>query len=110
MTSCKACGASVIWRRVQNDKGVLQWQCFNADGKTVHWDACSKRRWQQVKATGIRFEEKMESGYAHSIHGTKFDRQTAKMIKGKRRSGECRDCVPPWETCSKCPDAIEATT
>jgi len=77
MSACKQCGASVIWKRVTNDKGREQWQCFNADGVTVHWDSCSKRRWQQVKATGQRFENEHESGYAASVHGTKFDRLNA---------------------------------
>lgn len=105
---CKACGASVIWKQITNDRGKLQWQCFNADSVTIHWDSCSKRRWEQVKATGERFEEKMASGYAGSVHGTKFDMQTRKPIKGKhsKRSGQCRDCVPPWEICPACQDAI----
>jgi hypothetical protein len=110
-TACKQCGADVIWKKVTNDKGRQQWQCFNADGVTVHWDSCSKRRWQQVKATGERFESTMESGYANSVHGTKFDRLNAPIARGKiKRSGKCRDCVPPWELCPGCPDSIEVRT
>lgn len=86
-----------------------RWQCYDADGATVHWDTCSKRRWQQVKSTGERFETERESGYADSIHGTKLDRLSAKPIRGAhfKPSGECKDCVAPWEVCaSVCPDKL----
>jgi hypothetical protein len=105
--NCKQCGDEVIWKRVMLASGRGQWQCFNNDGVTVHWDSCSKRRWQQTKATGERFESASESGYANSVHGTKFDRLASPVIRGQvKLSGQCRDCVPPWEVCSACPDAF----
>jgi hypothetical protein len=94
---CRECGASVIWRRSGG-----RWQCFNADGATIHWDSCSQRRWTQVKATGTRFETETEAGYANSIHGTKFDLLIADGPK--REIPTCANCVPPWEVCpNRCP-------
>lgn len=103
---CKQCGADVVWTKESG-----RWHCHNPDGSD-HWDLCSKRRWRQVKATGERFETERESGYANSIHGTKLDRLSAKPIRGAgfKLSGECKDCVAPWEVCAAlpngCPDAI----
>lgn len=84
-----------------------RWACHNPDGSD-HWDLCSKTRWEQVKATGQRFDDKRQSGYAYSVHGTKLDRISADTIKGKKYkiSGLCKDCVPPWEVCAECPDRI----
>ena len=109
---CKSCGADVIWKQITNDKGARQWQCFNVDGVTTHWDQCSKRRWEQVKATGERFERKRASGYANSVHGTKYDLLVAPVMRGKiGLSGNCRDCVPPGEVCpAVCPEAMEVRT
>jgi hypothetical protein len=105
MARCAKCGAEIRWERKN-----ARWFCFNADGSD-HWDACSKRRWRQVKATGERFEREDESGYANSVHGTKFDMKSSGFRRGAdyRPSGLCKNCVPPWETCPECPDALITT-
>lgn len=104
MTACKQCGGEVRWVQIDG-----RWHCHNQDGSD-HWDECSKRRWQQVVATGERFVTKRASGYANSVHGTKYDRISAGVVRGKRYkpSGQCKQCVPPWETCNGCPDQIAA--
>lgn len=111
----------MVWKQVAaTPVHRKRWQCFEPDGVTVHWDTCSKRRWQQVKATGERFENErriehpaaLVSGYTGSVHGEKFDRIVGLRIVGARYrppSGQCRDCVPPWEPCLGCPDAFEVT-
>jgi hypothetical protein len=102
---CKQCGGRVEWKK-QNDR----WICENQDGSD-HWDLCSARRWQQVKATGVRFDHELESGYAGSIHGTKFERKSSGWRRGEnfKLSGLCQNCVPPWEDCPNgCPDAFAA--
>lgn len=119
MSICHACGLTVIWRR-ENGKP----KCYNEDGATIHWDTCSKRRWEQVKETGKRFTGKQEresgkrgkllvTGYKGSVHGTKLDMIKAPMITGAnykhvpcgRERGECTQ--PPWEDCAQaCPNKI----
>jgi hypothetical protein len=101
MSICKSCGASVEWTKKEG-----RWFCFNPGTQTDHWDSCSKRRWTQTKSTGKRFENmKVDknttaSGYAHSIHGTKFDHIEKKSITGKRYKPDGCDCgLPPWELC-----------
>lgn len=116
MSVCIACGVEVVWKRVP---GSGRKQCFELDGVTVHWDGCSKRRWEQTKATGVRFEGKRDlvgnkvDGYADSVHGTKFSHILAKhvtrpvkpIVPCGRDRGECPQ--PPWETCQQaCPNAI----
>ena len=106
MSKCKQCGAIVRWIREQG-----RWRCLNVADAKDHWDQCSRRRWQQVKETGERFETKEASGYRNSIHGTKYDRIAAKPIRGalyREPSGKCKDCVPPWEACAECPDQFLA--
>ena len=100
MTKCKQCGGQIVWTQTEG-----RWYGRNPDGSD-HWDACSKRRWEQVKATGERFEAAEASGYARSVHGTKYDRINAKPIRGEnyQPTGLCRQCVPPWEICAGCPD------
>jgi hypothetical protein len=104
MRACRQCGAEIRWQK-QNGR----WFCLNQDG-TDHWDACSKKRWQQVKATGTRFEKKDGTGYANSIHGTKFDMKTSGFKRGRdfKVSGLCKSCVPAWEVCGGCPDTLGA--
>jgi hypothetical protein len=104
MTICKTCGGNVTW--VMSDG---RWSCFNHGTVVDHWDTCSKRKWEQVKATGIRFDEKMASGYTASVHGTKYERKSSGVIRGKnyKPTGFCLGCVPPWEACPiGCPDAL----
>lgn len=103
MTICKECGGEILWTKQDG-----RWRCFDKGTTTDHWDECSKRRWAQVKVTGERFENDVESGYENSIHGTKFDMRSAGRIKGAnyRPTGLCKQCVPAWEVCSGCPDAF----
>jgi hypothetical protein len=103
MSLCRECGTDVEWRKEQGC-----WQCFNvSDGKT-HWDLCSKKKWQQVVATGERFDTPMQSGYLDSIRGTRLSREACLPVKGDRfkSSKECKQCVPPWEDCGTCPNII----
>lgn len=81
-----------------------RWQCFEADGKTVHWDTCSKRRWEQTVATGERFETADAIGYRNSVHGTKYEVLRSPPIRGDLyvplvHRPDC-DGAPPWEYCS----------
>ena len=93
-TLCKKCGAKVRWKKVEG-----RWQCFNLDG-VIHWDTCSKNRWDQVKRTGQRFEEEMRSGFKRSMHGDKFDHIGQKEIIGKDYKPDgCKCGLPPWELC-----------
>ena len=107
-STCQRCGAAVTWRR---EGGKLR--CLNAGSSESHWDSCSNRRWSQTKATGQRFERKkvaggIASGYADSVHGTKFDHiQATHRTRPARPIVECPGCVPPWEVCPRgCPNAI----
>ena len=98
-TICKKCGGPVFWMKVQGKQN-----CYNLDGK-IHWDTCSARRWHQTKETGERFQDKRGSGYANSIHGTKFDSLPGTFITGEHYKvfDGCKNCVPPWEPCKGCP-------
>lgn len=107
---CTQCGGRVIWRR---EGGKLQ--CFNADGATIHWDTCSKRRFERIKATGRLFEEdraiEAVAGYKTKLKksGEQLFRCAAKSIRGPafKESGDCGQCVAPWEVCPRpCPNAI----
>jgi hypothetical protein len=103
MSNCKQCGAAVIWTQTDG-----RWRCFNAGTETDHWDSCSKRRWEQVKATGKHFDHDRVAGYAGSIHGTKYYRISSGVIRGRQFPkpqvyAQCRQCVPPWEECPGCP-------
>ena len=94
MTVCKTCNSKVIW--VKEGKRLF---CRNPDGSD-HWDLCSKLKWDQVKATGTRFESKRKSGYKDSIHGTKFDMLAAHVAVGKDYKPDGCTCgLPPWELC-----------
>lgn len=104
MSVCKQCGSSVIWLKIEG-----RWYCHNESDGAEHWDTCSKVRWEQTKATGIRFDRKAAAGYANSVHGTKFERLSAKVKRGERFKNHpsCRECVPAWEICpNQCPNSI----
>jgi hypothetical protein len=114
MSQCAECGAEVDWVQIKG-----RWYCHNAGTQIDHWDACSKRKWQQVTKTGARFEGKVmrssdysavgvADGFAHSIHGTKLSRHAIPSKKGdKFRTSEiCKNCIPPWEACGDCPLTI----
>ncbi len=106
---CKSCNGAVIWKR---KPGSGKWQCFEADGKTSHWDTCSQRRFQKIKDTGEYFEDPDAKGYLTDLKnsGIQYTEQRAPLIRAKKPlSGACTDCVPAWEVCPKpCPDAIGA--
>lgn len=100
MSACKQCGADVQWSKIDN-----RWHCHNADGSD-HWDLCSKLRWEQTKATGIRLEDEYKAGYRNSVHGTKFERINALVERGSnyREDDRCKQCVPAWQDCpNNCP-------
>lgn len=95
MSNCKKCGEPVRWTQA----GARRY-CRNPDG-SYHWDKCFETRWQQVKATGERFDLESESGYAKSIHGTKLDwMHMGRTIGAAYVATDC-DCIP-WEDCDKC--------
>ena len=111
MANCKKCGGNVTWKKIGN-----RWVCHNAGTKTDHWDSCSKRRTERIMATGLPFTKETGREY---IEGFKTDlKPSGEMlmlcahvaIRGKhyRPSGDCAQCVPPWEICGwPCPDAIK---
>lgn len=110
MSICKECGLSVEWKRESQT-----WQCFNPDG-SVHWDKCSATKFARIKRTGIPFAarrigEQVE-GYKTPLKksGEQLTRAAADVIEGDcfELSGACKNCVPPWEVCEKCPDKLEA--
>lgn len=105
MTPCKECGGLIAWIKIEG-----RWHCHNANGSD-HWDTCSKRKWQQVKDTGVKFEDQrtrdgIVSGFADSIHGTKLSRHSRPHKGPSKLSGDCKACVPPWQVCQACPDGI----
>lgn len=108
MTNCTECGGEVQWLKIKD-----RWHCHNPGGSD-HWDLCSKRKWEQVKATGERFiNEKLSpgeraDGYRNSIHGTKKSRHAYAPVGKVKLSPDCQQCVPPWEACPTCPDRIAA--
>lgn len=115
MAKCE-CGAFVIWKYV-NEKGrPSQWQCFDEDGETVHWDNHSKRKFDRIKASGKPFVEQREKEYVEGYKtmfkssGEQLTRCEALPVRGDQYKpyGACRDCVPPWEVCPDCPDRIAA--
>lgn len=110
MSACTQCDASVIWKQVDG-----KWQCFNADGVTVHWDSCSQRRFDRIRRTGTFFKRSLKpggrvEGYKTNLKpsGQQLTLTAAPVIKGSRakRSGNCQQCVPPWEVCAGCPDSV----
>lgn len=97
MSICQQCGGDVVWTKIDG-----RWRCFNAGTQTDHWDTCSRRRWQQTVATGERFVSAMNSGYARSVHGTKFDRISSGVMRGRdyhpiEHTPTCE--AAPWEPC-----------
>ena len=117
MSLCKQCDARVVWKQGTVPGKPKQWQCFNADSSTVHWDQCSQLRTAAIKRTGTPF---YEEGMHEKVWGYKTPLKKSgellmrsephKAVKGTRfkHSGKCRECVPPWEVCNKCPDRIAA--
>ena len=115
MMACKSCGGDVVWKR-----DGKRWQCFNLDG-SVHWDMCSQRRFERIKATGTPFEdvrdESAVEGYRYQ-HETKGEREQLTRIAARKvrasttlsaRIAACRQCVPAWELCpNKCPAEIRS--
>lgn len=108
-TACKDCGGTVDWKQIDG-----RWRCFNAGTEVDHWDACSKNRWRQTVKTGERFENEptrtesgkvdggSRDGYRNSVHGTKLDRVSSTVVRGKnyrpvQHQPGCE--VPPWEVC-----------
>lgn len=106
MSPCKQCDAPIQWVQIDG-----RWHCHNPDGSD-HWDRCSQLRFERIKRTGEYFETKKgDKGYRTPLKrsGVQYVQQTSGMIKGKRSKalGQCRQCVPAWETCpNQCPAAI----
>lgn len=110
-TKCRECGLMVIWKYVSGIKGQKDsWQCYNRDGITVHWDLCSKTRFDAIKKTGEAFDYGTEKGYYTDLKpsGIQFTFQSSGVVPGSKPfSGQCKNCMPPWEVCEKCPDKLE---
>lgn len=101
MPTCAQCGLTVRWNRVQG-----RWQCFNPDG-SIHWDLCSKTRFERIKREGEFFDKPAAAGYVHP-EKLQYTRLNAKPIRGKEFKPDGCDCGrPPWELCDpRCVHAI----
>lgn len=99
MSACKECGLSVTWR-----KDGKTMQCFDPDG-SVHWDLCSKTRFDKIRATGKFFETEPEAGYKTKLKksGVQFTRLSATEVIGPKYKpfDHLAGCIP-WDKC-KCP-------
>ena len=105
MSACKQCGLPVQWTRIDG-----RWHCHNPDGED-HFDLCSKAKFERIKRTGQYFETKSRDGYVtvFKSSGVQLVRDAFRPVCGDRYepTGLCRDCVPPWEICAKCPDGLD---
>ena len=109
MRACKQCGLPVRWVRTAG-----RWHCHNPDGSD-HWDLCSKTRFARVRRTGTPFSERRlgedVTGFKTPLKasGEALLRVAADVVTGEHYgpTGLCRDCVPPWEACAGCPDALD---
>lgn len=114
MSICSQCGATVLWTRVSKRRK----QCYNPDG-SVHWDECSRLRFERVKRTGEHFHgtdytaegdklhtEGYRSPFKTQLVGIRLD----KLATGKDYRASGCDCdLPPWELCKPdCQHAIGA--
>lgn len=107
MTICKQCGLPIQWKM---EPGASHWQCFDLDGK-IHWDTCSKARFEKIKATGEAFDYGDTKGYYTDLKstGVQFTQETSGAVRGVNYhpSGQCKECVAPFEVCATCPDKLE---
>ena len=104
MSICKACGASITWKRISG-----KWSCLNPDG-VDHWDLCSKLKFERIKATGKYFDVG-DKGYFTDLKpsGVQYTEQHSQIMQGDlyKPSGDCAGCCPPWEVCDwPCPDSL----
>lgn len=107
MSPCKQCGLPVHWTKIGR-----RWHCHNADG-TDHWDRCSQARTARIRRTGVPFERTIsgthETGYKTPLKKSgELLMSIAVPPKGKARTADCRECVPPWERCDGCPIQFRA--
>lgn len=104
MSTCKECGAPVKWVHVRR-----RWQCLNPDGSD-HWDRCSQLRFERIKREGKYFEtDSGDKGYITALKksGVQLVQQSSGVIASSRGAvSACRNCVPPWEVCETCPNAL----
>lgn len=104
MSTCKQCLLQVIWEVVDS-----KWQCFNPDG-SVHWNLCSKHKFARIKTTGQLVMYDKDIAYLTNLKksGIQYVEQHSGIVRGSNYnpSGECMDCVPPWEVCAACPDGM----
>lgn len=106
MSTCKQCGAPVLWVKEGSKK-----LCHNPDGSD-HWDLCSKLRFERIKRTGEYFQTKNgDKGYLTPLKrsGVQYVQQTSGWRKGKEysKAAGCKHCVPAWEVCTnQCPAAV----
>ena len=100
MSKCKKCGMTVEWKTV---KGKLS--CYNLNGES-HWDACSKKVFEDVKKHGTHITEKQGievcHGYKSKKYGKKFYSREGTYTVGKNYKPithveSCKSL--PWESC-----------
>lgn len=98
MSICKACGGVIAWKRDASGK----WRGLNGDGVTDHWDSCSKRKFERIKASGDYFEIEQDKGYFTNLKnsGVQYIEQHSEIFRGNKFKNVDCDCVP-WETCPK---------
>ena len=101
MSTCKKCGAEVVWVRKH---GRLT-TCQNPDGSD-HWDLCSKRIFDDVKKQGKHFIEHNGLEIVHGYRSKKYGEKaylregTFTIGKGYKPVMHKEDCnVLPWDEC-----------
>lgn len=103
MANCYKCGRAIKFER----KAGKNWP-VNLDGSD-HFDVCREASFEAVKRDGVFFQTPKGEGYR--LDGREvFTMKHGHVITGPnyKISGECKNCVPPWEDCPHgCPDAFQ---
>lgn len=100
MTKCKKCGMQVEWKTVGG-----KMSCYSLSGES-HWDACSKKVFDDVKKHGKAITEKRGKetchGYQSDKYGKKFYSREGTHTKGRNYKPvmHAENCnATPWEDC-----------
>jgi hypothetical protein len=87
---------TVEWKTVD---GKLS--CYNLDGE-IHWDACSKNLFDELKRTGTHYTEKVGNETRHGYRSEKFGKK-AYSCEGTHTKGKGYKPVEHEPTCNAAP-------